>query len=60
MNKIPKPKPKVEKPQKNDTTNDGDKTEKTDEKPSDDQPTKDSTSSSTEETSNQSNTHDEF
>uniref|UniRef100_A0A7N0T8T2 Heat shock 70 kDa protein 17 n=1 Tax=Kalanchoe fedtschenkoi TaxID=63787 RepID=A0A7N0T8T2_KALFE len=55
VNKIPKPKPKIEKPKLNDTENDSHITEETDsttkEKPSNDQSTTDSTGSSTDESS---------
>ncbi|CAM8987794.1 unnamed protein product [Rhodiola kirilowii] len=64
VNKIPKPKPKVEKPVANETESDSQKEEKTEstseDKSSDDQSTKDSASSSTDESSNESETHDEL
>ncbi|KAL9670707.1 hypothetical protein QQ045_008265 [Rhodiola kirilowii] len=64
VNKIPKPKPKVEKPVANETESDSQKEEKTEstseDKSLDDQSTKDSTSSSTDESSNESETHDEL
>uniref|UniRef100_A0A7N0UGC3 Heat shock 70 kDa protein 17 n=1 Tax=Kalanchoe fedtschenkoi TaxID=63787 RepID=A0A7N0UGC3_KALFE len=64
VNKIPKPKPKVESPKANDTESDSQKAENKDstseEKPSDDQLTKDSTGSSTDESSYESEIHDEL